>query len=64
MSPHPYTEDQLVEQPAIALLAELGWTTVNALDEVLGLEGTCGLETIIITLNITYIITIIITIFQ
>lgn len=25
MSPHLYTEDQLVEQPAIALLAELGW---------------------------------------
>lgn len=45
MSPHPYTEDQLVEQPAIALLAELGWTTVNALDEVLGLEGTFGRET-------------------
>jgi type I restriction enzyme R subunit len=39
MSPHPYTEDQLVEQPAIALLAELGWTTVNALDEVVGLDG-------------------------
>lgn len=25
MSTHAYTEDQLVEQPAIALLAELGW---------------------------------------
>jgi hypothetical protein len=23
---HAYTEDQLVEQPAVALLAELGWT--------------------------------------
>jgi type I site-specific restriction-modification system R (restriction) subunit len=45
MSPHPYTEDQLIEQPAIALLAELGWTTVTALDEVLGLEGTFGRET-------------------
>ena len=45
MSPHPYTEDQLVEQPAIALLAELGWTTVTALDEVLGLQGTFGRET-------------------
>jgi type I restriction enzyme R subunit len=45
MSPHPYTEDQLVEQPAIGLLAELGWTTVNAFDEVLGLEGTFGRET-------------------
>ncbi|MGH9257050.1 MAG: type I restriction endonuclease [Vicinamibacterales bacterium] len=45
MTPHAYTEDQLVAQPAIALLAELGWTTVNALDEVLGLEGTFGRET-------------------
>lgn len=24
--PHAYTEDQLVEQPAIGLFAELGWT--------------------------------------
>jgi type I restriction enzyme R subunit len=45
MSPHPYTEDQLVEQPAIALLAQLGWATVSALDEVLGVEGTLGRET-------------------
>ena len=28
-----YTEDELVEQPAIALLAELGWETVNAFGE-------------------------------
>ena len=26
--PHAYTEDQLVEQPAIGLFGELGWTTV------------------------------------
>ena len=25
MPAHAYTEDQLVEQPAIGLLAELGW---------------------------------------
>jgi len=25
--PHAYTEDQLVEQPAIGLFAELGWKT-------------------------------------
>jgi len=25
MSPHQYTEDQLVEQPAKRLLGELGW---------------------------------------
>ena len=29
--PHAYTEDQLVEQPAIGLFAELGWHTVVAL---------------------------------
>ena len=27
---HAYTEDQLVEQPATELFAELGWTTVSA----------------------------------
>ena len=36
MSAHAYTEDQLVEQPAIALFAELGWSTVSAMDEVFG----------------------------
>ena len=25
--PHAYSEDQLVEQPAIGLFEELGWTT-------------------------------------
>jgi type I restriction enzyme R subunit len=34
--PHAYTEEQLVEQPAIGLFAELGWTTVSALEETLG----------------------------
>ena len=29
MSPHAYTEDQLVEQPAIGLFAELGWATLH-----------------------------------
>ena len=38
--PHTYTEDQLVEQPAIALFAELGWTTVSALEETFGATGT------------------------
>ena len=27
--PHAYTDDQLVEQPAIGLFAELGWITVS-----------------------------------
>jgi len=34
--PHAYTEDQLVEQPAIGLFAELGWTTVSELEEIFG----------------------------
>src|SRR4026207_501606 len=36
MSPEGYTEDHLVEQPAIQLFAELAWTTVSALEEVFG----------------------------
>ena len=45
MSPHPYTEDQLVEQPAIALFAAIGWNTVSALEETFGSGGTLGRET-------------------
>ena len=45
MSTHAYTEDQLVEQPAIGLFAEMGWQTVSALDEVLGPGGSLGRET-------------------
>jgi type I restriction enzyme R subunit len=33
---HAYTEDQLVEQPAIGLFAELGWTCVSAMEEIFG----------------------------
>jgi type I restriction enzyme, R subunit len=29
-----YSEDQLVERPAVALFAELGWQTVSAMEEV------------------------------
>ena len=42
--PHAYTEDQLVEQPAIGLFAELGWATVLAAEEVFGESGTLGRE--------------------
>jgi type I restriction enzyme R subunit len=42
---HAYTEDQLVEQPAIGLFAELGWTTVSASEETFGSTGTLGRET-------------------
>ena len=30
---NPYSEDQLVEQPAIALLAEMGWETLDCYNE-------------------------------
>ncbi len=44
--PHAYTEDQLVEQPAIGLFAELGWQTVSALEEIFGKDtGTLRRET-------------------
>ena len=36
MNAHSYSEDQLVEQPAIQLFAELGWETLFASDEVMG----------------------------
>jgi len=45
MSPHAYTEDQLVEQPAIGLFAALGWQTVSAMEEIFGAGGTLGRET-------------------
>ncbi|MGA2547968.1 MAG: type I restriction endonuclease [Rectinemataceae bacterium] len=45
MSPHPYTEAHLVEQPAIALFAELGWQTVSAMEESFGEFGTLQRET-------------------
>lgn len=40
-----YTEDSLVEQPAIQLFAELGWETLIASDEVLAVGGLLGRET-------------------
>ena len=42
MSAHAYTKDQLVEQPAIGLFAQLGWQTVLAMEEPFGLSGTLG----------------------
>ncbi|MDX9971783.1 MAG: type I restriction endonuclease subunit R, partial [FCB group bacterium] len=45
MTPAGYTEDALVEKPAIALLAELGWTTVNAYQEFDHGESMLGRET-------------------
>ena len=43
--PTGYTEDALVEQPAIALLAELGWETVNAYHEFDHGDSTLSRET-------------------
>jgi type I restriction enzyme R subunit len=40
-----YSEDSLVEQPAIALLAELGWETINAYYEFDHGASTLGRET-------------------
>lgn len=37
-----FTEDQLVEQPAVELFSALGWDTVNAFDETMGAGGTLG----------------------
>ena len=42
MSPDRFTEDELVERPALELLSELGWRTVNAYEETLGPGGTLG----------------------
>ena len=45
MSPHAYTEDQLVEQPAIGLFGDLGWQTLSAMEETFGAGSTLGRET-------------------
>ncbi|WP_024617041.1 type I restriction endonuclease subunit R [Pseudomonas kilonensis] len=42
---HPFSEDQLVEQPAIRLFADLGWQTLSATEETFGVSGTLGRET-------------------
>ena len=42
---HAYSEDQLVEQPAIGLFATLGWQTMSALEESFGAGGLLGRET-------------------
>ena len=39
---HAYSEDQLVEQPAIGLFEDLGWETVSAAEEIFGTAGTLG----------------------
>ena len=39
MTPNPYSEELLVEQPAIELLAELGWATASGLEETFAEGG-------------------------
>ncbi len=40
-----YSEDALIEQPAIALFAELGYETANCFHERFGAHATLGRET-------------------
>ena len=42
MTPHGFTEDQLVEQPALEVLESLGWETISAADELFGPRGNPG----------------------
>jgi type I restriction enzyme, R subunit len=37
-----YSEDALIEQPAIELLRELGWAPTNLYKETFGEQGTQG----------------------
>ena len=46
MTPWRFTEAELVERPALELLAELGWTVVDAYGETLGPAGTLGRDSI------------------
>jgi type I restriction enzyme R subunit len=39
MTANPYSEDHLVEQPAMALLADLGWQSASGLDETFAPGG-------------------------
>jgi len=40
-----YTEERLVEEPAIALFTEIGWQTASGMEEKFGAGGTLGRET-------------------
>jgi type I restriction enzyme R subunit len=42
VTPGRYSEDQLVEQPAIKLFEELGWEHIDAYSEMLGPRGLLG----------------------
>ena len=40
-----YTEDNLIEQPTMELLASIGWETMNCYHETFGKDGMLGRET-------------------
>lgn len=42
MTKHAYTEDALVERATVEVLASLKWSTVSAVDEIFGPDGTIG----------------------
>ena len=42
---HGYSENELVEQPAVELFQSLNWKGVDATDEMMGVSGTLGRET-------------------
>ncbi len=37
-----FSEDSLIEQPSIVLLASLGWDTADCYEETFGTQGTLG----------------------
>lgn len=45
MTAHAYSEDLLIERPAVELFRELGWEAVAAFQEIFGPNGTLGRET-------------------
>jgi len=45
MVAHSFTEDLLVEQPAVELFADLQWETISAREEIFGSNGTLKRET-------------------
>ena len=45
MSLHGYSEDLLIEKPAVEVFATLGWKTLSAREEIFGGNGTLSRET-------------------
>lgn len=45
MNAHAYSEDSLVEQPAINLFSNIGWEVLYASEETFGSDGTLGRQT-------------------